>query len=319
MKELPLISIIIPTYNRAHIIGETLDAIIAQTYSRWECIVVDDGSTDNTDEVLERYIKKDSRFQYYTRPKDRKKGPCSCRNFGFEKSKGDYVNFFDSDDLLKADAFETCLTNFLEETDGVIMNNVLTDFNTGKHLSSNSIQSANLLTDYFIGKITFLVCGPLWRRSFLEKQPYLFDETIRNVDDWDFNLRMLYANPQLIYLDDILIYYRKNHGSFSEEVRKLNKEEILSDFKARDKQLKLFKDFGYDINHQIKNYIITRYSKHLRIALRENAAVRSLLFKKLLKQSLAFSYYIQAVRFSFGYGLFIYFKRGMKYLKFNTK
>ena len=65
MIKSPLISIIIPTYNRAHIIGETLDSIIAQTYTNWECIVVDDGSSDNTAEVMAKYIVKDSRFRYY--------------------------------------------------------------------------------------------------------------------------------------------------------------------------------------------------------------------------------------------------------------
>ena len=73
MQEHPLVSIIILTYNRAHLIGETLDSVLAQTYTHWECIVVDDGSTDATDEVLATYVEKDSRFQYHHRPKDRQK------------------------------------------------------------------------------------------------------------------------------------------------------------------------------------------------------------------------------------------------------
>ena len=63
-----LISIIIPTFNRAHLIGETLDSVLAQTYPNWECIIVDDGSTDTTDEVVGEYVKKDSRFLYHHRP-----------------------------------------------------------------------------------------------------------------------------------------------------------------------------------------------------------------------------------------------------------
>src|SRR5690606_2094114 len=99
--------------------------------------------------------------------------------------------------------------------------------------------STNLLTDYFIGSITFLICGPLWKRSFLEEQPYLFDVHIGNIDDWDFNLRMLYQNPRLVYINEVLIYYRMHDNSFSREVRKLNKLEIASDFAARDKHLYL--------------------------------------------------------------------------------
>ena len=77
----PLVSIIIPTYNRAHLIGETLDSVLAQTYQNWECIIVDDGSSDNTDEVIGAYVEKDSRFKYYHRSdKDLPKEPSASRN-----------------------------------------------------------------------------------------------------------------------------------------------------------------------------------------------------------------------------------------------
>ena len=96
----PLVSIIIPTYNRAHLIGETLDSVLAQTYTNWECIIVDDGSTDNTDEVVDNYIKRDARFQFHHRPPDRLAGGNAARNYGFEMSKGEYVNWFDDDDIM---------------------------------------------------------------------------------------------------------------------------------------------------------------------------------------------------------------------------
>ena len=96
----PIVSIIIPTYNRAHLISETLDSILTQTYTHWECIVVDDGSDDSTAELLAGYCKKDARFQYHQRPNDRPKGANACRNYGFELCKGEYINWFDSDDLM---------------------------------------------------------------------------------------------------------------------------------------------------------------------------------------------------------------------------
>ena len=82
-----LISIIIPTYNRSHLLGETLDSVLIQTYRNWECIVVDDGSTDYTPELMEFYIRKDSRFSFYRRPEEKAKGANACRNYGFEKSR----------------------------------------------------------------------------------------------------------------------------------------------------------------------------------------------------------------------------------------
>ena len=76
-----LISIIIPTFNRAHLILHTLESIKNQTYNEWECIIVDDGSTDNTEDVLKKYIDTDSRFRYFKRPLNHTKGPSSwCAN-----------------------------------------------------------------------------------------------------------------------------------------------------------------------------------------------------------------------------------------------
>lgn len=110
----PLVSIIIPTYNRAHLIGETLDSVLAQTYPHWECIVVDDGSTDNTAEVVGVYLKKDPRFQYHHRPANRPKGANACRNYGLELIMGDYFMFLDSDDLLHDSCLDYRINNITD-------------------------------------------------------------------------------------------------------------------------------------------------------------------------------------------------------------
>ena len=74
-----LVSILTPTYNTEKFIRSTIESAQNQTYTNWECIVVDDGSTDNTCQVVSDYISKDNRFQFYNRPKDLLKGPNSCR------------------------------------------------------------------------------------------------------------------------------------------------------------------------------------------------------------------------------------------------
>lgn len=313
----PLISIIIPTYNRAHIIGETLDSIIAQTYTNWECIVVDDGSSDNSAEVMAKYIAKDSRFRYYNRPKDRLKGPCSCRNFGFERSKGDFINFFDSDDLLMLEALEKALSCFNVEVDAVIMNAVLTDFKTGKQNRINKNKSSNMLTDYFIGNITFLVCGPLWKKSFLAKQPYLFDEELGHGDDWDFNLRMLYSNPKLFFCDDILINYRLHLDSLSKEVGRLNKAEILSDFQAREKHYSLIKKRN-DVNLEVvEQFIVSRYKIYLKWAIlqKTNSDLLWFLAKSLVMKQIKFYNYLGAIKSCFGYLIVLISGRGYSFFK----
>lgn len=100
MTENERVSIIIPNYNRQYLIAETLDSIIAQTHHKWECIIVDDGSTDSSIEVIENYTKTDSRFKLIQRSSENPKGANSCRNIGMRNSTGDYIIYFDSDDLM---------------------------------------------------------------------------------------------------------------------------------------------------------------------------------------------------------------------------
>lgn len=92
----PLFSIIIPTYNRAHLIGKTIQSVLEQTYTNFEVIIVDDGGTDNTKEVVQGF--NDNRLQYYWK-ENGERG--AARNFGARKSNGSFVTFLDSDDCLK--------------------------------------------------------------------------------------------------------------------------------------------------------------------------------------------------------------------------
>ncbi|AJS59929.1 glycosyltransferase family 2 protein [Paenibacillus sp. IHBB 10380] len=92
----PLISIVMPTYNRANVISASIQSILEQTYTHWELIVVDDRSTDNTKEVVEQFVRQDARINYVVN--DRSKGPGGARNFGMLNAKGELLSFLDSDD-----------------------------------------------------------------------------------------------------------------------------------------------------------------------------------------------------------------------------
>jgi glycosyltransferase involved in cell wall biosynthesis len=89
-------SVIIPTYNRAHLIRETLQSIINQTYKNWECIVIDDGSTDNTRDVFYEIINNDNRIKYFFQSNAERS---AARNNGIKHAKGKYICFLDSDDV----------------------------------------------------------------------------------------------------------------------------------------------------------------------------------------------------------------------------
>lgn len=90
-----MISVIIPTYNRDQLIRNAVQSVINQTYTNWELIIVDDGSTDKTREVVSEYIEKDPRIRYFYKENG---GQGSARNLGIRESKGDYIAFLDSDD-----------------------------------------------------------------------------------------------------------------------------------------------------------------------------------------------------------------------------
>ena len=92
-----LISIITPTYNCANFIGETIDSVLAQTYSNWEMIIVDDCSTDNTEEIVNNYSNSDKRIKYYKL--DNNSGAAVSRTKAMELANGQYMAFLDSDDL----------------------------------------------------------------------------------------------------------------------------------------------------------------------------------------------------------------------------
>ena len=191
----PLISIIIPAYNCAHIIGETLESVLVQTYSKWECIIIDDGSTDETIEVVSKYCEKNKKIKIFNRPIKRNKGPSSCRNIGLEKSIGEYILFLDSDDLL----VDFCLqqrvdyaelyqdydfwifeTNVFERT----INNLTRPFN----LKFKEYKDSNYLETFFEGKYPFCIMGPLWRKKSI-LQINGFDENLKIFEDPDMHIR----------------------------------------------------------------------------------------------------------------------------------
>jgi glycosyltransferase involved in cell wall biosynthesis len=100
----PLVSVLIPCYNSALYIAETLNSVIAQSYTNWECIVVDDHSIDNSVEIIEEYIQTyPGKIKLFT---NSRKGACAARNFAFAKSKGEFIQYLDADDLLNETKIE---------------------------------------------------------------------------------------------------------------------------------------------------------------------------------------------------------------------
>ena len=257
----PEVSVIIPTYNRYSLLGETLDSILAQTYTEWECIVIDDGSDDYTAELMEFYLQKDSRFSFYKRPNQKLKGANACRNYGFELSKGTYINWFDSDDLMDPKKLELQLEHLKKSAYSFCICQT-TGFN--ENISSpdglrfENIQSENYFYDYLSMKIGWLTQAPLWKRPFLQKMDILFDEELHAAQEWEFHLRVLYKVRGYAIIDKPLVYLRKH----SKGITYSNEENtrVWNYFLAR---LKIYKNKSLDLDKEsrifLQNYLLNSF------------------------------------------------------------
>lgn len=222
-----MISIIIPTFNRAHLIGETLDSIIAQTYQNWECIVVDDCSTDNTEEVLEEYLKKDTRIFFYKKPNDMPKGPSAARNFGFQKSKGEYINFFDSDDLMHPQKLEIDLKNIQSgDFDFTISQSEFFGGIIDKKYWNAKLWSSDPINDFIVKGIGWSTNAPLWKNNKLKKMNLIFDEELVTADDYFFHIEALAHGFKPHINTDVLVNQRVHPN-------RLNNHSVKSPFKLK--------------------------------------------------------------------------------------
>ncbi len=229
-----LVSIIIPTYNRAHLIGETLDSVLAQTYTNWECIVVDDGSTDTTDRVVEQYVKKDRRFQYHHRPIERQKGANACRNFGVKLSKGEYVIFLDSDDLLANKCLEKRVMNFslFPEFELLVfsMGHFVTRDNCFIDINRSFVNLDNLKTieEYVFGrKLPWNMTRPIYKRKVFLMN-FGFNENIQNFQDDEFHIRLLgLKDARYFSIDETDCYYRIDQKSLEKYANLKGYQDII--------------------------------------------------------------------------------------------
>jgi len=218
MDKLPLISIIIPTFNRAHLIGETLDSIIAQTYTNWECIVVDDGSTDNTSVIAKEYLARDNRFLYYDRPANHKPGGNGARNYGLERSRGEYIQWFDSDDLMVPHMIALKVEELLNhQVDFVISKTKY--FNAENITFENynfKTKDVNFLT-YATGSINWFTPDLMIRRKMVSGLS--FNEDLKAGQEYNFNCKLLLVSTKMELVDDFLTLRRAHSGSLGHKRR----------------------------------------------------------------------------------------------------
>lgn len=215
------VSIIVPTYNRRELICETIESIVRQSYTNWELIVVDDGSSDGTNDIIRNYIKKDKRVHYFNRPPHLPKGANSCRNYGLSKCTGQFVKWVDSDDILKKNNLELQVTALIEDTNKkVCLGYSQFFFNTTDKLEnywSRTMESDKYFVDHLKNNIRWHLGAMLWRREWFHHEP--FANSLMNSQEWlmhSFALLDLEKN-QIYNLKEIIYLVRRGHNRISSQ------------------------------------------------------------------------------------------------------
>jgi glycosyltransferase involved in cell wall biosynthesis len=268
----PLISIIIPVYNRVSLVEATLDSVLYQSYNKWECIIVDDGSTDDTKRVLQKYLNRDSRFNLYERPDYHKFGGNGARNYGFDMSIGDYIQFLDSDDLLALGKLEIQIKDLLSNPScnySICESNIF--FNSPTDSMSTWFESKadsnKRLHSYIKKKLGIQTGSPLFRRNFLERVKFesgLFNEDLKQSQEWELFCRILAIDPFYSYNSKTLLYIRKNSNSITSDYFKSHPHSIESQIKALELVftfLKARNELTPDLNTHFINSGITIMKK----------------------------------------------------------
>lgn len=240
-----LISIIVPSFNRAHLIADTLNSVFSQTYQKWECIIVDDGSSDNTIDIINSFIEKDSRFSFIKRNRFPKGAP-TCRNIGLDFSNGEFIIYLDSDDILAPYCLEQRFNKFSVhfDMDFLVFKSLLfvdEPFSNGFYWNIDNEE--NDLARFIKLDALWQTSGPIYKKEFLLKMNG-FKEDLLFWQDYDLHLRCLlkkgmyrkfFDSPVDVYIRDGRKDTISRSISFTGDIKILKKRmnfyyEILNEY-----------------------------------------------------------------------------------------
>lgn len=207
----PLVSIIIPTYNRATLLGETLDSIVAQSYTQWECIVVDDGSDDATDLLMKKYCDADTRFQYHHRPLDRPRGGNAARNYGFEMSSGALVQWFDSDDLMTLHKLELKVAALQDANIDFVISKTKYFNKDIAPFAYDFLAKEMTFSKYAMGSVSWFTPDLMVKREYVENVAY--NEELRAGQEYNFVCKLLTKNIKGVKISEFLTLRRWHEDS----------------------------------------------------------------------------------------------------------
>ena len=212
---MPFFSIVIPTYNRASTISRSLDSVLNQSFQDWECLIVDDHSTDNTKELIEKYHSQDSRIKYLVN--SRKKGAPGARNIGLAKAKSDWVAFFDSDDKMHHYFLERLYAKINASVDVITCWSNIIDSKTNKTIGLfNWVSENNIHPALLQGKTYVDTNSAIIRKSCLEKING-WSEDCPSFQEWDLHLRLSQTASYTTVQEPLIDYYVNGTDTISKD------------------------------------------------------------------------------------------------------
>ncbi|MCF8321926.1 MAG: glycosyltransferase [Flavobacterium sp.] len=213
----PKVTIIMATYNRAHFILETLKSVQNQTFLDWECLIIDDGGTDSTKEIISLILEQDHRFRYILRTNSYLKGLPGCRNYGLDLAKGEYVIFFDDDDIAHPQNLECCVEELTENNiwfcryiREVFFGNFSYNFDYSKTYTSFYIDKKDL-ERILNNELQFNSCAVMWNKKCFETNRFV--EHLMYAEEWELYSRIVSSGFVGVSINKSLFYGRKHSNS----------------------------------------------------------------------------------------------------------
>jgi len=285
------ISIIVATWNRAHLISETLESISNQTYENWECLIIDDGSKDNTAKIVDTFVSSDSRFIYKQRSKKYSKGIPGCRNQGIDDAKGDFIIFFDDDDIVHPENLLTCFIllsdknlSFCRYDKKPFNDNIKKIVFQKIKLPYSKVFKIEDLGKMITGDIPFASCCVMWDKKCFQNER--FNEELMYAEEWECYSRILAEGFTGLSLNEVLYYNRKHINSNTGEFQNNNKVRKNSKIKATILIVKNLASKGL-LSSGLKKFFIRlgftlKSKKIIQNTLKATGAPRTEFFKYLL-------------------------------------
>lgn len=212
----PKVSIIVPCYKQAQYLPEALQSVLEQTYDNWECIIVNDGSPDNTEEIAQEWVSKDARFIYLFKENG---GLSSARNAGIAIAEGEFILPLDADDRIGKDYTLLAMKVFQEDPDLKLVYCKAEKF--GEESGSWNLPVFSL---FELARQNMIFCSALYRKEDWSRVDGYDENMIFGLEDWEFWIAILKNGGEVKCLDEVEFYYRISENSMARTVNIKHKE-----------------------------------------------------------------------------------------------